>query len=330
MSDMSLRSEARIVPSSDRNRPRLSGVIPPLVTPLTDDGRIDRRSLYRLIDHVIDDGADGIFVLGSTGEGTSFTAADRVTVIGVAADHLAGRGRLLAGVIAPSTAQTAELIGPAIAAGADAVVASAPFYVATHPSEVGRHFRRLAELTGEVPLVAYDIPPRVHSKLAAEIIIELAADGVLAAIKDSSGDLAGIRRLLAGREQAGVPGFSILTGAEPTADLAVALGVDGIIPGLGNLAVAPFVTILDAARGGDVKAAAEAQRQVLDLMPIFGVGDRSRISDSSATTGGIKTALRLMGVIDSAALAQPLTPLDETERSSIRDLLVRAGLIERP
>lgn len=326
---MSVHSDVTTAPDRPTARPSLSGVVPPLVTPLTADGRIDEGSLRRLIDHVLADGADGVFVLGSTGEGTSFTASDRVRVIKIAAEQLAGRGRLLAGVIAPGTAQTAELIGPAVAAGADAVVAAAPFYVATHPTEVSRHYRRLAEVAGDVPLVAYDIPPRVHTKLAAEIVIELAADNVIAAVKDSSGDLAGIRRLLMEREKAGATAFSVLTGAEPTADLAVALGVDGIIPGLGNLTVAPFVTILAAARGGDVKAAAEAQRQVLELMAVFAAGDRRRISDSSATTGGIKTALQLLGVIETAALAEPLTGLDDEETAAIGDLLDRTGLLGR-
>ncbi|MBO0811120.1 MAG: dihydrodipicolinate synthase family protein, partial [Microlunatus sp.] len=231
-------------------------------------------------------------------------------------------------VIAPGTAQSAELITDAVAAGADAVVAPAPFYVGTHPGEIARHYRRLAEVAGEVPLVAYDIPPRVHTRLPAAVILELAADGVLAGIKDSSGDLPGLRTLLAGREVRGLTGLSILTGSEPTADLAVALGVDGIIPGLGNVAVTPFVTILEAARNGDLRAADAAQQQVLSLMPLFGVGDRRRISDSSATTGALKTALRLMGVIDAAVPAAPLTPLDDAETERVRAILVAAGMLD--
>lgn len=306
---------------------QFTGVIPPIVTPLTAGGDIDAGSLRRVIDHVMTDGAQGVFVLGSTGEGTSFTAAQRSQVITTAADHLAGRGVLLAGVLAPSTAQTAELIPDAVAAGADAVVAAAPFYLATHPAEINRHFRRLAEIAGSTPLVGYDIPARVHSKLPAEVVIGLAADGVIAAIKDSSGSLPGLRRLVIERERRGVTGFSILTGAEPTADLAIAVGVDGIIPGLGNLSVAPFVTVLQSARCGDLKAAAAAQEQILGLMPVFDVGDRNRISDSSATTGGIKTALWLMGVIGSAAVAEPLSRLDESETARIRRLLAGAGLL---
>ncbi|WP_195908967.1 dihydrodipicolinate synthase family protein [Microlunatus sp. Gsoil 973] len=305
----------------------ITGVIPPIVTPLTDGGDVDSGSLRRLIDHVLAEGARGVFVLGSTGEGTSFTAAQRTRVIELAADHLDGRGQLLAGVLAPSTAQTAELIPGAVAAGADAVVAAAPFYVATHAAEVDRHYRRLAEVAGPVPLVAYDIPPRVHSKLGAQVVIGLAADGVIAAVKDSSGDLPGLRGLLTERENHGITGFTILTGAEPTADVATALGVDGIIPGLGNLTVSPFVTILDVVSGGDLKAAAAAQAKILDLMAVFDVGDRGRISDSSATTGGIKSALVMMGVIDSAAVAEPLSRLDDSETARIRDLLVAAGLL---
>ncbi|MBO0811119.1 MAG: dihydrodipicolinate synthase family protein, partial [Microlunatus sp.] len=73
--------------------PTFAGVIPPIVTPLGTDGHIHEPSLRRLIDHVLAGGATGVFVLGSTGEGTSFTATDRYTVIKIASEQLAGRGR---------------------------------------------------------------------------------------------------------------------------------------------------------------------------------------------------------------------------------------------
>ena len=307
--------------------PRFSGVIPPLVTPLTDDGGLDLTSLQRLIEHVLDDGASGVFLLGSTGEGTSFTAAERTALITATVDQVAGRCPVLVGVLAPGSRETAESARAAIDAGADALVASAPFYVATDPGEIGRHYRVIAAAAGTTPVLAYDIPVRVHTKLPAEVLIDLAADGIIAGIKDSSQDVAGIRQLLMARESRGLSQLSVLTGSENTADLSVQLGVDGIIPGLGNIEVSSFGRVIDAVRAGDTQTALAAQERIISLMRLHQAGDRRRIGASSAGVGAIKAALRLLGVIDSVRVAEPLTPLDRAETASIEQVLIENGLL---
>lgn len=300
-------------------RRALGGVIPPLVTPLTDDAQIDEHSLCRLIDHVIDGGASGIFVLGSTGEGTSLTDNERTRVISIAADQLAGRGDLLVGVLAPGTRQVAELIRIAINCGATGVVATPPFYVGTHPAEITAHFRALRDACADTPLLAYNIPQRTHSTMDSETLIGLARDGVIAGVKDSSGELPGLRNLILARDN-GEVAISVLTGAETTTDLATAIGVDGIIPGLGNIDPQPFTAILAYART-DINAALQYQRSVMNLYGILSIPDRSRMSDSSASIGAVKGALHLMGVIDSPAVAPPLTTLDADDMDRIRKRL---------
>ncbi|WP_168207447.1 dihydrodipicolinate synthase family protein [Microlunatus elymi] len=316
-----------IAAASDRHR-RFGGVIPPLVTPLTPAGDLDTDSLGRLIEHVFDGGASGVFLLGSTGEGTSFTIAEREQLIGAAVQHVAGRGPVLAGVLAPSTALAAELCRSSIDAGADALVAAAPFYVATHPVEVEQHYRLIAEVTGEIPLLAYDIPVRAGSKLPADVVLRLAEDTVIAGVKDSSGVITGLRKLILERERLGLTGFSILTGSENTADLCVLLGVDGIIPGLGNVEVATFVNIIELVRAGELEKAELEQQRLLTLMEVLGVPDQRRMSSSSASIGAVKGALQVLGVIDSVQVAPPLLPIEAAEIAGVREVLIRSGVLQ--
>lgn len=307
---------------------RLSGLIPPLVTPLTDSGEPDIDSLARLIDHVFDEGASGIFLLGSTGEGTSFGVDRRSRLLSAAVGLVGDRGPVLAGLLAPGTDQVIELCAAAIEAGASGLVAAAPFYVSTHPAEIEAHFRAIAGACGDVGLLAYNIPSHVGTPLPADVLLRLAADNVIAGVKDSSGSLPGLRKLLDGRRELGLDSFSVLTGSEVTADLSVLLGVDGIIPGLGNVDPGTFVRLMAAVRAGEWEKAELEQQRILGLFDILGIPDRRRLSGSSAAVGAVKSALQTLGVIDSRRPAPPLMAVDESESARIREVLIKVGVLQ--
>ena len=229
----------------------LTGVVPPVCTPLTPDSEVDTSSLVRLVDHLLDGGVDGLFVLGSTSEAAYLPDRHRRTVVETVVGHVGGRLPVLAGVIDMTTPRVLDHVASAVDAGADAVVATAPFYTRTHPKEIARHFRVLADRS-PVPVVAYDIPRSVHTKLGADLVLELAADGVLAGLKDSSGDEGGFRRVVMGARLLGRPGaFSVLTGSEVTVDAALAMGAHGVVPGLGNVDPHGYVRLYRACRAGD-------------------------------------------------------------------------------
>src|SRR5690606_19525335 len=118
--------------------------------------------------------------------------------------------------------------------------------------EIERHFRHLAAAAGDLPVYAYDIPSRVNgTRLPADLLLRLGQEGVLAGVKDSSGVETGMRRLVLGREADGPGGFAVMTGSEVSVDSALALGVDGVVPGLGNVDPAGYVRLFEAATGGD-------------------------------------------------------------------------------
>jgi len=305
---------------------RLSGVVPPLATPLSPDYEIDIPSLERLIDHVLDARVSGVFVLGSTGEGSQLTDAQRRTAIEAAVRHVGGQVPVLAGVIDMSTARVAGHIKDAAKLGADGLVATAPFYAATHPAEIDRHFRALAAVS-ELPIYAYNIPSRVSgTKLPPDLMVRLGADGVLAGVKDSSGDDAGIRRLLLAAQDAGLRNFSVLTGSELTVDASLAMGADGVVPGLGNVDPHGYVRLYEHHRSGNLAAAQTEQERLFRLFGLVNAAP-GRMGGTSAALGAFKAALKLRGIIDCALTAAPSIPLDTDEVEYVRRHLETAGLL---
>ncbi|MFJ1840559.1 dihydrodipicolinate synthase family protein [Streptomyces sp. NPDC088146] len=303
--------------------PRYSGVIPPVVTPLTADGEIDRLSLERVVEHLLDGGASGLFALGSSGETAYLTPARQDEVIKVVTAASAGQVPVLVGAIETTTGRAIERARAAEALGADAVVVTAPFCTRTHDTEIDRHFRDIAAAL-DVPVLAYDVPVCVHSKLDPELLLPLAADGVLAGVKDSSGDDGSFRRLVVGAR--GLPDFSVLTGHELVVDAMMLGGADGSVPGLGNVDPHGYVRLHEAAIRGDWTTARAEQDRLVALLDIVRAARPGTASATAAGLGAFKTALMLRGVVATNVMSPPMRRLDEAETAAIAACLDRAGL----
>ncbi|MEV0787271.1 dihydrodipicolinate synthase family protein [Streptomyces sp. NPDC050423] len=303
--------------------PRYSGVIPPVVTPLTADGELDRPSLERVVGHLLDGGVSGLFALGSSGETAYLTPGQQDQVIEVITAAAAGQVPVLVGAIETTTNRAIERANRAAELGADAVVVTAPFYTRTHDLEIDRHFRDVAAAV-DLPLLAYDVPVCVHSKLDPELLLPLAADGVLAGVKDSSGDDGSFRRLVIGARE--LPGFSVLTGHELVVDSMMLGGADGSVPGLGNVDPHGYVRLHEAAVRGDWAAATAEQDRLVALFDIIRAARPGTASATAAGLGAFKTALMLRGIIATNVMSPPMRPLDAAETATIAGCLDRAGL----
>ncbi|MFN8200791.1 MAG: dihydrodipicolinate synthase family protein [Nakamurella multipartita] len=301
---------------------RLSGVVPPLITPMTPDGGLDLPSLDRLVDHLIGAGADGLFVLGSSGQVAYLTDAERDRVTERVVTRAAGRLPVVVGTVDLTARRVIEQARRAAELGADGVVVTAPLYALNDPAEVRQHFRLVAAAVS-VPVLAYDVPVRVGSKLTPDLLLDLAADGAISAVKDSSGDDVSFRQLVARNAEAGSP-LQVLTGHEVICDAMALLGADGAVPGLANVDPAGYVRLWRAAQSGDWIAATAEQARLERLFRIVEV-PIGRSADSGGI-GAFKAALELLGVIESGAMPAPLRGLDEAEKTAVAALLVEAGL----
>ncbi|GAA2070056.1 dihydrodipicolinate synthase family protein [Actinomadura alba] len=303
----------------------MSGVIPPVCTPLTPEFEVDTASLTRLLDHLLDGGVDGLFILGSSSEVAFLPDAHRKVVLDTVLGHVAGQVPVLAGVIDMTAPRVLDHVRVAVEAGADGIVATAPFYTRTHPTEIAIHFRTIAAQAG-IPLYAYDLPVSVHNKLGADLLLELAAEGVLAGLKDSSGDEAGFREVILGRRDRDLPSFSVLTGSELTVDSALWMGADGVVPGLGNVDPHGYVRLFRAALKGDWAAARTEQERLLRLFGLVHVGG-PHMGRGSSALGAFKAALHLRGIIDHPTTALPQIPLDADEIARVGEYLADAALV---
>jgi 4-hydroxy-tetrahydrodipicolinate synthase len=300
------------------------GIVPPVCTPLTEEYAVDEASLRRLIDFLIEAGVHGLFMLGSTSEMALLTDGQRARVLEVAVEAARGRVPVLAGVIDTSTARSLEQAQTARRIGVDALVVTAPFYVRAGSGEIVEHFRIIHQDVG-LPIVAYDIPSAVHVKLDRATVGSLAREGVIAGIKDSSGDDGNFRGLVL--ETRDLPDFRIFTGSELIVDLALQMGAHGSVPGLGNVDPAGYVKIYDAVRSGDLATARAEQERLYRLFSIVYAGTAGRMGFTASALGAFKSALMLRGVIATNVPGRPLTALNDEEVARVREGLVEAGLL---
>jgi 4-hydroxy-tetrahydrodipicolinate synthase len=303
-----------------------AGVVPPVVTPLNADGTVDRPSLERLVTHLLDGGVHGLFALGSSGETVYLTDAERDVALDVIVKTSAGQVPVLAGCIEPTTPRVVERARVSAALGADAVVTTAPFYTLVGPHEVERHFRAV-HAASELPQVAYDIPVCVHHKLSLDLQLRLATDDVIVGVKDSSGDDVAFRQRLLAVADEGLDGFAALTGHEVVVDAMMLAGATGAVPGLGNVDPAGYVRLHEACVAGDWAAARTEQERLTRLFRIVTAADPATTFGSTRGVGSFKTALALLGVIDSNAVSLPMRPLDAEETARVRGHLEQAGLV---
>ncbi|OKL50406.1 dihydrodipicolinate synthase family protein [Boudabousia marimammalium] len=299
------------------------GVVPPVVTPLTDSGELDKESLARSINRMIDAGVHGLFILGSSGEVVFSTDQRRREIIAATMEVVAGRVPVMVGCIDTETKRVIEHAKVAKELGADAIVATAPFYALGGLPEVERHFRLIHEAI-DLPLFAYDIPVCVHTKLPGPLLLQLGKEGVLTGVKDSSGDDVGFRFLAQDNANAGHP-LVLLTGHEIVVDGAYMSGADGAVPGLGNVDPEAYVRQWDAYQKGDWDAVRKEQDHLASLARIFTV--TRGVAGFGAGVGAFKTALRLMGVFNTNNMPDPVLPLEGENVSAIEAVLRDRGML---
>ncbi|MGH1555074.1 dihydrodipicolinate synthase family protein [Streptomyces sp. L7] len=219
----------------------------------------------------------GLFLLGSTSEAAYLTDRQRRYVVEAVVAHVGGQLPVLAGAIDMTTPRVLDHVAAVADAGAEAVVVTAPSLHA-HPSRRDRapttalSRRRVTGPRGGLR------PPRLRPhQLPADLVLELAAEGVLAGLKDSSGDLGGFRTVVTGaRVHPDITGFSVLTGSELFVDSALALGADGAVPGLANVDPHGYVRLDALCRAGDWSRARAEQERLCSLFGLVGVGDPAR------------------------------------------------------
>lgn len=294
----------------------LSGVIPPLATPLTDDYKLDEVNLRKLTRFVTDAGASALFVMGSTGEFPSFTRDERKAILKIVIDEVGGKIPILAGISDSATRLAVMNAKDAEEVGADAVVLTMPYYFrASGDQEALDHYRHVAKNTS-LPLSIYNVPQAVKSIVSVDVVVQLAEEGTAVAIKDSMTDFNHFQSLILRLEH--LPHFRVFQGSEFQMAASVLMGAHGGILGIANVIPDQCVKLYEAASQGRVEDARELQRKVTAVSQVFWAGE--------SPLGGLKTAISMLGFGGPTA-SIPIQPLSPKSREKIRKILVDNGVI---
>ncbi len=298
----------------------LRGVVPPLVTPLLGRDALDVEGLQSLIEHVLRGGVNGVFLLGTTGEGLSLSHRLRREVIEIACRQVGNRVPVVVAITDTALPELLDLAHFAADNGAAGVVLAPPYYFSLAQAELIEWVDAiLAEV--RVPLVLYNMPTLTKTHFELETVRRLTERPNIAGIKDSSGDMAYFHHLL----RVARPDWSVMMGSETLMAQAVLFGADGGVCGGANLAPALFVELFDASHSHDIERMRALQTQVLELGErIYTLGNY----DSSAIKG-IKGALGCLG-IGNGALAEPFRAFDQGRLTQLRAALLEMKLLPTP
>ena len=296
------------------NEKLISGVVPPLVTPLLSRDRLDVEGLERLIEHVLSAGAHGLFVMGTTGEGPSLSPRLRREVVQVACRVADNRVPVLIGITDTNLETSLELANYACEQGATATVIAPPPYFPLSQEEVRLYIDEVVNAV-PLPVMLYNMPAMTKIHLEIETMRRLSEQPNLIGIKDTSGDMDHFLRLIH-VAQSERPDWSLMMGTETLLAEAVAAGGDGGVCGGANLAPALFVALYDAALDNNRERVRQLQAQVLALGESVYALDKSPM----AAIKSLKSALRCLNICNDA-MAPPLCSLGDGKREQLRAVL---------
>ena len=291
----------------------ITGSIVALATPLHLDGSVDYPTLRKLVDWHIAEGTDCIGVVGTTGESPTVNVEEHCEIIRVSVEQANKRVPIMAGCGANSTAEAIELAKFARQVGADCQLQVVPYY--NKPTQEGQyqHFKAIAEATGDLPCVLYNVPGRTVADMAHATVLRLAEVPGIVGIKEATGNIERAQWLI--KE---VPeGFAVYSGDDPTAVALMLCGGQGNISVTANIAPKLMHQLCVAAVAGDTKMAMALQMKLLPLHKHLFV---------EANPIPVKWAMARMGLC-GPTLRLPMTQLEASNVNTVEGALRATGLI---
>jgi 4-hydroxy-tetrahydrodipicolinate synthase len=288
----------------------LSGIIPPMVTPLLDNNTLDVAGLERLIEHLLTGGVHGLFILGTTGEATSLNYNLRKELIRRTSGLVGKRVPVVVGITDTAVHGSLEIAEYARENGMDGLVIAPPYYVPISQEEMREYLESIAPRL-PLPFLMYDMPSCTKMHMSVETIRKAKDLGAIG-IKDSSGDMSYLFSLI--QEFKSSSEFSIIAGTELFLPDTILQGGHGAVAGGANLYPKLFVDLYNASLEKDLEKITILREKVMMIdNTIFNVGKhKSRIIK------GIKCALSVMGIC-SDYVALPLRKFRAEERKKIEE-----------
>jgi 4-hydroxy-tetrahydrodipicolinate synthase len=291
---------------------QIRGSIPAIVTPMHEDGSLDLPAFRKLIDWHVEEGSNGLVVVGTSGESATLSVEEHVLMVKTAVEHTAKRFPIIAGAGGNSTSEAVELARAAKEVGADATLQVVPYY--NKPTQEGmyQHFRKIAESV-DLPVILYNVPGRTVADMNHDTVIRLAGVPGIIGVKEATGNIDRAANLIKEAPEH----FAIYSGDDPTAIALMLLGGHGNISVTANVAPRAMSELCRAALAGDAITARKIHLSLLSL-------HKNMFCESNPIPA--KWALTALGRMESG-IRLPLTPLDARYHEVVRDALRETGLL---
>ena len=290
---------------------KLTGSMVAIVTPMHEDGSLDLDAFRQLIDWHIEEGTDGIVVVGTTGESPTVDFDEHHLLIKTAVGHARARVPIIAGTGANSTREAIELSAYAKEAGADASLSVVPYY--NKPTQEGlyRHFRAIAEAV-DIPQIVYNVPGRTVADLQTETMVRLAQVPHIVGLKDATANLERGAELLRQLPRH----VSVFSGDDATGIALMLLGGQGVISVTANVAPRLMHEMCAAALRPEPVRARELNNRLMGLHhDLFIEANPIPVKWAVSSMKLMKPGIRL-----------PLTPLTENHHARVRAAMKQAGI----
>ena len=278
-----------------------------LVTPFTSDGQVDYKSLKRLVEYQIDNGADFLCILATTGETPCLTQDEKDKITQLVKDVNHGRLPILKGCGGNNTAAVVEELRTADWSGIDGILSVCPYY--NKPSQEGlyQHFKAIAEAS-PLPVVLYNVPGRTGINLKPETTVRLANDCEnIVAVKEASGSLEQVDEIIKNKPQR----FDVLSGDDALTFSMVASGAAGVISVIGNALPKEFSRMIRLEFQGEYEPARKIHHMFTELYSLLFV---------DGNPAGVKALLHEMGFIENQ-LRLPLVPTKVSTLQKMAEIL---------
>ena len=291
---------------------QIRGSIPAIVTPMHEDGSLDLPAFRKLIDWHVEEGTNGLVVVGTSGESATLSVDEHILMVKTAVEHTAKRFPIIAGAGGNSTSEAVELAKAAKEVGADATLQVVPYY--NKPTQEGmyQHFRRIAESV-DLPVILYNVPGRTVADMNHDTVLRLADVPGIVGVKEATGNIDRAANLI----KYAPAHFAIYSGDDPTAIALMLLGGHGNISVTANVAPRAMSELCRAALAGDAITARKIHLSLLSL-------HKQMFCESNPIPA--KWALAALGRMEGG-IRLPLTPLDARYHDVVRDALRETGLL---
>lgn len=293
------------------NKDLFEGVITPMVTPLIDRENIDFKGLEKLQDHLINGGVSGVFLMGTTGEGTSISPRMRKDLIKYSIEYVKGRVPVFVSIADCCIEESLNMARYAKECGVTYLVSALPFYLGLTQKEIIDYYTTIADNV-PLPLFLYNIPAQTKLMISVEAVKTLAKHPNIIGMKDSSCNGTYFNTLLA-EIKAEYPNFTILVGPDEMLASTMAMGGNGGVNSGSNLFPELYINLFKACKAKDTERILKLQKLVMKVSTGVYSVDKSSVSFLK----GLKAALFTEGLITDY-ICEPLQKVNNADLETIR------------